>query len=63
MKNFLLLTNKDRKVVVRARSNEAAKFIFESHSNEKLKSIRKLKLTDLIESDEHILVLPNKEFI
>jgi hypothetical protein len=49
--------------VVRAKSDEAAKFIFENHSNERLKSIRKLMLTDLVDSNEHILVLPNKEFI
>ncbi len=38
--------------MVRAKSDEAAKYILENHSNEKLKSIRKLKLTDLIDSDE-----------
>ncbi|WP_273123434.1 hypothetical protein [Bacillus weihaiensis] len=63
MKIFILLTNNDRKVVVRAKSKEAAKFIFKSYSNEEFKSIRKLKLTDLIGIEEQILVLPNKEFI
>ncbi|MGG4506370.1 hypothetical protein ABEW77_11010 [Heyndrickxia sporothermodurans] len=41
--------------MVRAKSDEAAKYIFENHSNEKLKSIRKLRLTDLIDSDELLL--------
>ncbi len=49
--------------MVRAKSKEAAKFIFKSYSNEEFKSIRKLKLTDLIGIEEQILVLPNKEFI
>ncbi|MCM3032598.1 hypothetical protein [Niallia sp. MER 6] len=52
LKNFLLVTKNNRRVVVRAKSDEAAKYILENHSNEKLKSIRKLKLTDLIDSDE-----------
>lgn len=60
---FLLLTNKNRKIVVHAKSDEEAKSIFKNLSSERLKSIRKLKLTDLSESDERILVLPNMIFI
>ncbi|PTY89746.1 hypothetical protein [Heyndrickxia sporothermodurans] len=63
LKNFLFLTNKNRKVVVRAKTDEEAKSIFKRYSDDKLKSVRKLRLTDLSESNEHILVLPNKEFI
>lgn len=57
MKNFLLITTNDKKIVVRAISAVAAKSMFERISDEKLKCIRKLKLTDIGESKQQILFL------
>ncbi|MDM5205348.1 hypothetical protein [Cytobacillus kochii] len=63
LKNFLILTNKDKKIIIRANTDVEAKNIYREYFDENLKRIRKLRLTDLCETDEHILVLPNKEFI
>lgn len=62
-KTFLVLTNKNRKIVIRADSIIAAKSILERYTAERLKGIRKLKLTDLINKEEYLLVLPSRDYI
>ncbi|MGG0888943.1 hypothetical protein [Cytobacillus horneckiae] len=57
MINFLLITTTDKKIVVRAVSVVAAKSMFKRLSDEKVKCIRKLRLTDLEESKQKILFL------
>lgn len=63
MKMYLVYTTK-RKVILIATNSVVAEDIFKRFfPNEAMKSIRKLKVTDFLDRDESILVLPNREFI
>jgi len=63
MKMYLIYTTK-RKVILVATNSVVAEDIFKRFSpNEVVNSIKKLKVTDFLNCDESILVLPNREFI
>lgn len=59
----MLLTNGNKMVVVRACSIIAAKLILERYTKDSVRWGRKLKLTDLMNEKEPLLVLANEDFI